>query len=175
MPFLPKALSMAISCPWGHSKGHLGLVQDPAVYLARKGGAFNAPNIEPPAYPVIPAGATTAKREKLGATNATAHKAWNTYKMVLTITCNQFAAATDDVYYTVLDNPTKCLNAVYLRSLVMHILTTYAQISQPDLDDNMTDFHFTSTRASPLPSTQGNRQNARSLLPMPKSPSPTRP
>ncbi len=23
----------------------------------------------------------------------------------------------------------------------MHILTTYAQISQPDLDDNMTDFH----------------------------------
>jgi hypothetical protein len=24
---------MAISCPWGHSKGHLGLLQDPAIYL----------------------------------------------------------------------------------------------------------------------------------------------
>ncbi len=26
---------MAISCPWGHSKGPLGLLQDPAIYLAR--------------------------------------------------------------------------------------------------------------------------------------------
>jgi hypothetical protein len=22
---------MAVSCPWGHSKGHLGLLQDPAI------------------------------------------------------------------------------------------------------------------------------------------------
>jgi hypothetical protein len=26
---------MAVSCPWGHNKGHLGLLQDPAIYLAR--------------------------------------------------------------------------------------------------------------------------------------------
>jgi hypothetical protein len=25
---------MAVSCPWGHNKGHLGLLQDPALYLA---------------------------------------------------------------------------------------------------------------------------------------------
>jgi hypothetical protein len=24
---------MAIPCPWGHNKGHLGLLQDPAIYL----------------------------------------------------------------------------------------------------------------------------------------------
>jgi hypothetical protein len=28
---------MAISCPWGHSKGHLGLLQDPAIYLSCNG------------------------------------------------------------------------------------------------------------------------------------------
>jgi hypothetical protein len=44
-------------------------------------------------------------------------------------------------YYAILDDPTKGLNAINLHSLVMHILTTYAQISQLDLDDNMTDFH----------------------------------
>ena len=51
---------MVISCPWGHSKGHLGLLQDSAIYLACKGEVFNIPHIEPPAYPVIPAGDTTA-------------------------------------------------------------------------------------------------------------------
>jgi hypothetical protein len=119
---------MAISCPWGHSKGHLGLLQDPAIYLAHNGEAFNIPHIEPPAYPVIPAGTTTADREKLRTTNAAACKAWNIYKMVITIIRDQFAMAIDNLYYTVLDNPTEGLNAVDLRTLVMHILNTYAQI-----------------------------------------------
>jgi hypothetical protein len=61
--------------------------------------------------------------------------------MVLTITHNQFAAAIDDIYDAVLDNPTKGLNTINLCTIVMHILNTYAQISQPDLDDNMTYFH----------------------------------
>jgi hypothetical protein len=60
--------------------------------------------------------------------------------MVLTITRNH-AAAINDIYYAIFDKPTEGLNTVYLRTLVMHILTTYAQISQPDLDDNMTNFH----------------------------------
>jgi hypothetical protein len=94
---------MATSCPWGHSKGHLGLLQDPAIYLACNGEAFNIPHIEPPAYPVISANTTTAKWEELRATIAAKRKAWNTYKMVLTITRNQFMAAIDDVYYAILD------------------------------------------------------------------------
>ncbi len=132
---------MAIFCPWEHSKGHLGLLQDPAIYLARNGEAFNIPHVEPLTYPVIPAGIMTANREELCTTNAATCKAWSTYKMVLTITSNQYAVAIDKVYYAILDNPTKGLNAVNLRTLVMPILNTYAQISQPDLDDNMTNFH----------------------------------
>jgi hypothetical protein len=96
------------------------------------------------------AGTTTANCEELRMTNAAARKAWNTYKIVLTIAREQFAAAIDDVYYTVLDNPTKGLNAVNLRTLVMHILNTYTQISQPDLDDNMTDFHSSIDSGLPL-------------------------
>jgi hypothetical protein len=69
------AILMAISCPWGHSKDHLGLLQDPAIYLACNGEAFNIPHIEPPAYPVIPAGAMTADSKETCATNAAAHKA----------------------------------------------------------------------------------------------------
>jgi hypothetical protein len=102
---------------------------------------FNIPHVEPPAYPVIPAGGTTTNREDLRTTNAAACKAWNTYKMVLTITRNQYMTAVNDVYYAVLEDPTKGLNTINLRTLVMHILNTYAQISQPDLDDNMTNFH----------------------------------
>ncbi len=132
---------MAISCPWGHSKVHLGLLQDPAVYLACNGEAFNIPHVEPLAYPVIPASAMTANHEELRATNAAACKALNTYKMVLTITRDQFAAAIKDVYYAALEDPTKGLNPGDLRTLVMHILNTYTQINQLDLDDNMTDFH----------------------------------
>jgi hypothetical protein len=69
---------MAISYPWVYSKGHLSLLQDPAIYLARNGEAFNIPHIEPPAYPVISVGTMTAKCKDLCATNTADHKAWNT-------------------------------------------------------------------------------------------------
>jgi hypothetical protein len=66
---------------------------------------------------------------------------WATYRLVLAITRHQFAAAIDDVYYAVLDHPTEGLNGVDLHTLVQHILTAYAQISQPNLDNNMTKFN----------------------------------
>jgi hypothetical protein len=56
----------------------------------------------------------------------------------------------DNVYYAVLDDPTEGLNGIDLRTLVQHILTTYAQISQPDLDDNMTEFNIGIDSGLPL-------------------------
>jgi hypothetical protein len=141
---------MAISCPWGHSKDHLGLLQDPAIYLARNGEAFNIPHVEPPAYPVIPAGTTTADCKELRTTNTVTCKAWSTYKMVLTITRDQFTVAIDDVYYAILDDPTEGLNTINYCTLLMHILSTYAQISQSDLDDNVTNFHSGIVSGFPL-------------------------
>jgi hypothetical protein len=94
----------------------------------------------------MPNGATAPQRKELCANNIVACKAWATYKLVLAITCNQFATAIDNVYYAVLDDPTKGLNSVNLCTLVLHIQQTYAQISQPDLDNNLTEFN---TRIDP--------------------------
>jgi hypothetical protein len=58
--------------------------------------------------------------------------------------------AINDFYYTILDNPPKGLNTIDLHSLVMHILNSYTQISQPDLDDNMTNFHSSIGPGPPL-------------------------
>ena len=61
--------------------------------------------------------------------------------IVQTITQDLFAASINDVYYAALDDPTEGLNAVTLQQLVTHICTMYAQISQPDLEDNITKFN----------------------------------
>ena len=47
---------------WGIGKGHLGVLQAPAVFHARNGDFFNPPPNAPPAYPNIFPGANTAKR-----------------------------------------------------------------------------------------------------------------
>ena len=93
--------------------------------------------------PIIPSThrAALPAREAARAANLIERKAWNTYLVVAAITRDQFAAAIDDVYYAALDDPTEGLNAVTLRDLVAHIRSTYATISQPDIDDNMVEFH----------------------------------
>ncbi len=115
---------MAVSCRWGHEKGHLGLFQDPTIYLACNGAQFDIPTAKSPAYPIVPTGATTPQHKELRATNAAACKAWTTYCLVLSITCDQFAAAINDVYYAVLDDPIEGLNGVNLCTLVTHIHTS---------------------------------------------------
>ncbi len=55
---------MTVPCPWGHNKGHLGLLQDLVLYLQHKSKAFTLPVAAPPAYHIIVAGATTAKRKE---------------------------------------------------------------------------------------------------------------
>jgi hypothetical protein len=134
---------LAVSCPWGHITGHLGLLQDPVLYLQCNSAAFMIPAAAPLAYPIIVAGATTAKRKEHCANNISGCKAWSTYMIVHTITRNQFAAAINYVYYAALDNPTEGLrlNAVTLQLLVTHIRTTYTQISQPDRNNNVTNFN----------------------------------
>ena len=132
------------------NKGHLGLLQDLAIYLARNGAAFTIPAAEPPTYPIIPIGANVQQCKELRAINISTRKAWVTYRLVLTITQDQFVAAINDVYYTALDDPTEGLNGADLRTLVQHILTMNAQISQPHLDNNMTEFNIGTDSGLPL-------------------------
>jgi hypothetical protein len=61
--------------------------------------------------------------------------------IIRTIARDQFAASINDVYNAALNDPTEGLNAVTLQQFVTHIRTTYAQVSQPDLDNNITNFN----------------------------------
>lgn len=65
---------MAIPCPWGHGKGHLGLLQDPVLYLQRNGAAFTIPAAALPDYPLNPPVALPA-REAVRAANLPEQKA----------------------------------------------------------------------------------------------------
>jgi hypothetical protein len=132
---------MAVPCPWEHNKGHLdGLLQDPVFYLQRNSAAFTILAAAPPAYPIIVIGATTAKHEKQRANNISACKVWSTY-MIVSPSHGTFAASINDIYYAALNDPNEGLNAVTLQQLITHIHTTYAQISQPDINNNVTDFN----------------------------------
>ena len=142
---------MAVPCPWGHNKGHLGLLQDPAIYLQRNGEAFNIPADAPPAYPADLAGnAAAGVREAARADNQAQLKAWETYIIVRTVTRTMIAEAIDDVYYAALDDPTEGLNGVSIQQLIAHVRYNYAHISQPEIDANMADFHQGIDAALPL-------------------------
>jgi hypothetical protein len=130
---------MAIPCPWGHRKEHLGLLQDPVLYLQCNGASYTVPGAAPPDYPIIQPAAAPA-HEAAWAANLAKRKAWNTYIIVRTITCNQFTAAINDVYYAELNDPTKGLNTISLCNLVTHICSTYATIFQIYIEDNMAKF-----------------------------------
>jgi hypothetical protein len=119
---------MAIPCPWGHGKGHLGLLQDPVLYLQCNGATFTILAVAPPEYLLNPP-AVAPTREAARAANLANRKAWNTYIIICTITCHQFVAAINDVYYALLDDPTKGLNVISLWDLITPIRTTYASIS----------------------------------------------
>jgi hypothetical protein len=94
-------------------------------------------------YPVVPAGATAHQCEELRAQNTSGCKAWTTYRLVCAITRDQFAAAINDIFYRVLDDPIKGLNGINLCTLDQkHIITTYLQICQPNLDNNLADFNM---------------------------------
>jgi hypothetical protein len=92
-------------------------------------------------YPIVPADATAHQHDELQAQNTSMCKAWTTYHLVRAITRDQYAAAINNIFYAILDNPIKGLNGINLRTLVHHIATTYKQISQPDFNDNMAKFN----------------------------------
>ncbi len=103
----------------------------------------------PPEYPINPPAAAPA-REAAWAANLAGHKAWNSYIIVRTITRDQFAAAISNVYYAELDDPTKGLIAISLCNLITHICSTYARISQPNVDNNMAEFVISIKPSLPL-------------------------
>ena len=93
-----------------------------------------------------------------------------TLNYALPIIRDQCASAINDIYYAVLDDPTEGLNGVDLRTLVQHILTTYAQISQLDLDDYMTKFNTDIDLGLPLAVCMQKHKKCQASMPESLSP-----
>ena len=134
---------IAVEMPndWGRGKGMLGELQDPPVFLARNGAAYNPPNIAPDNYPIIPNGSTTAERERLRADNDLAQTYWKTAEHARRITVNIGAAAFEKFVYAELDDVDEGLNGVDLRSLYDHVMDRFASISQHEIDANLAEFN----------------------------------
>jgi hypothetical protein len=89
---------MAIPCPWGNRKGHLGLLQDSVLYLQCNSASYTVPGTVPPDYAINPpVGAPV--RKVTWAVNLAECKVWNTYIIDRTITHNQFTVTINVVYY----------------------------------------------------------------------------
>ena len=129
---------IAIDTPkdWGRGKGHLGLLQDPVVFLAKIGNPYDPPANGPAAYPTIPVGASASLREELRATNERALHHWKRYQHTQRIAVNIGAAAFEPWVIAELDNPDKGLNGVTIRQLHDHVTSRHAKILQPEIDKN---------------------------------------
>ena len=132
---------IAVHCPWGHGRGYLGELLPAALFQARYGAAYVPPIAAPPAYPVIPQGASTAQREELRATNEQALQHWQTMLHVRRIAVNLAANAIDEVYYAELDDPVEGLNNVEIQDIIDHIKERYCHIDQANLDKNLDRFN----------------------------------
>jgi hypothetical protein len=109
------------------------------------------------------ASATTVEHKEQRANNISACKAWPMYMNVRTITHDPFTASINNIYYATLDDPVEGLNAVTLHQLDTHICTEYAQISQTNLNNNVTNFKQESIQTFSLLSTCASWKSARHL------------
>ena len=134
---------LKVSMPdnWGRGKGLIGELQDPAVFIARNGAAYNPPLVAPPNYPVIPPGSTTQQREELRAENATNKEFWDKAEHGRQIAVTIGSAALEDWTYAELDDPDEGLNSVQVIDLYNHIMDRYAKISQSEIDANLKSFN----------------------------------
>eukprot|EP00804_Cyclotella_cryptica_P009722 CCRYP_011252-RA/>CCRYP_011252-RA protein AED:0.82 eAED:0.82 QI:0/-1/0/1/-1/1/1/0/240 len=132
---------IAVHCPWGHGRRYLGKLLPATLFQACYGAAYTPPAASPPAYPVIPPGATVAARKELRATNDEDQQHWQTMLHVRRIAVNLAAAAIDNVYYAELDDPVEGLNSVKIQDIIDHIKDQYCHINQSDLDKNLDRFN----------------------------------
>ena len=72
----------------GGGKGHLGMLQDHVMFLARNRAAYNPSAGAPLPYPVIPPNLTTAACEELRATNKVETFYWDKYQHTGCISVN---------------------------------------------------------------------------------------
>ena len=134
-------IAVRMPTTWGRDKGLLGELQDPLIFLARNGDAYNPPADAPPTYPEIVVGATAAEREQARAEHAAEATFWATAAHARRIAVNIGAAALDPFVYAELDDPDEGLNGTKVRDLYDHVMERFAHISQQEIDANLATFN----------------------------------
>ena len=112
-----KLIAVKTPTDWGHGKGRLGLLQDPAVFLARNGDPYNTPLVDTPEYPAISQNLATAAREQLRAENEVATINLERYQHTQRIAVNIGAAAFEPFVIADLDDPDEEINSIDIHAL----------------------------------------------------------
>ena len=113
---------IAVDCPCVRVKGQLGLLQYPDPFSVRNSGPYNPPTQQPPTYPIITDGTSTADWERLCVETTESQWHWQTYKHFDHIYIKQMAKAIEPVCYVELDDPDKGLNGINIRTFLSLIL-----------------------------------------------------
>ena len=122
---------IAVETPqdWGIGKSHLGMLQAPAVFHARKGNFYNPPPNAPPAYPNILPGVNTAEHEHLRAKHKVLYVHWDKYVHTGRIEVNIGAAALNKWVLVALRDPEEGLNGDTIHDIYDYAMGNYAKIS----------------------------------------------
>ena len=111
------------------------------TFLAQNGVSYNPPVNVPPAYPVIPGGATTAKRKEARALHKIEDQYYKTSVRAVTLITEISAAAFDVFVLANLMNPGKGLNGVTICQIFGHVMLRFVNVSQLEVDSNLIRFN----------------------------------
>ena len=98
-------IAVKIPQEWGRRKGHLGILQAPAIFHARNEDFYNPLSNAPPAYPDILPGANTDERDCLWAEHKVLYFHWAKYVHTGQTTVNIGAAAFAEWVIAALEDP----------------------------------------------------------------------
>ena len=145
----------------GRWKGHLCILQAPAVFHARNGELYNPPPNAPPSYPNILPGENTAERECLRAEHKVLYVHWDKYVHTGRITVNIGAAVFNKWVLAAIKYPKEGLNGVTTRDVYDYIMSNYAKYPKPRSTPTLTNSTNQSTPAELSLFTSANKNSAR--------------
>ena len=126
---------------WEKGKGHLGMLQAPAIFHARNGYFYNNPPNAPPLYSKNIPGANTADRECLSSEHKLLYVHWAKYVHTGRIAVNIGAATFDEWVIAAIEDPNVGLNEVTICDVYDYVMDNYATILQAKVNSNLDTFN----------------------------------
>lgn len=120
----------------GGNHGHLGLLYDPAEYLALAGVAYTPP-AQPGVQALVAANASGAIIQNQNATYARRVKAWNNYVVVKTVLKNQLINCVEAKWIRALRNRHTQFANVTILQLLNHLFDNYGKVEGTDFKTNL--------------------------------------